>query len=95
MTASVLSKAANHSAARTLAALVGAPLVAFAVGAALVAFLPVSGVWAFVLGFHVMVPLWVALACVLPLMRDGRVAWGVCLAIVLPIAVALAARRSG
>ncbi len=95
MTDSVLSKAANHSVARTLAALVGAPLVAFAVGAALVAFLPVSGVWALALGFHAMVPLWVALACVLPMMRDGRVAWGVCLAIVLPIAVALAARRSG
>jgi hypothetical protein len=91
----VLSKAANHSAARTLAALVGAPLVAFAVGAGLVAFPPLSGVTAFALGFHVMVPLWVALACVLPMMKNGRVAWGVCLALALPIAAALAVRRFG
>lgn len=95
MTASVLSKAANHSLARTLAAVVGAPLVAFSVGAGAVAFLPLSPEGAFALGFHLVVPLWVALACVLPLLRDGRVAWGVCLALALPLLGALAARRGG
>ena len=95
MTDPVPSKAANHGLARTLAALVGAPLVAFTVGAALVAFLPAAGGASFALGFHVMVPLWVALACVLPLARNGRVAWGVCLVLALPLAVALAVRRFG
>ncbi|RKH52510.1 hypothetical protein [Corallococcus aberystwythensis] len=85
-------KAANHSVARTLAAVVGAPLAAFAVGAALMAFLPVSGPWAFALGFHGGLPVWVALACTLPLARNGRVAWGVCLAVVVPVAVALMLR---
>ena len=42
-----------------------------------------------------MVPLWVALACVLPLLRNGRVAWGVCLALSGPVAVALVLRRLG
>ncbi|WP_375754259.1 hypothetical protein [Corallococcus exercitus] len=85
-------KAANHSVARTLAVVVGAPLVAFAVGAAVMAFLPVSGPWAFALGFHVVLPVWVGLACALPLARDGRVAWSVCLAVVVPVAVALVLR---
>lgn len=95
MTASVLSKAANHSLARTLAAVVGAPLVAFTWGAGSVAFLPLSAERAFAFGFHLVVPLWVALACVLPLLKNGRVAWGVCLALALPLAVALVARRAG
>ena len=95
MTASVLDKAAHHSTARTLAAVVGAPLVAFTVGASLAAFLPLPAATAYALGVHLMVPLWVVLACVLPMMRNGRVAWGVCLALVLPLAVALAARRFG
>ncbi|NOK20200.1 hypothetical protein [Corallococcus carmarthensis] len=85
-------KSANHSVARTLAAVAGAPLAAFAVGAALMAFLPVSGPWAFALGFHGVLPVWVGLACTLPLARDGRVAWGVCLAVVVPVAVALILR---
>jgi hypothetical protein len=85
-------KAANHTVARTLAAVVGAPLVAFAVGAAVMAFLPVSGPWSFALGFHVVLPVWVALTCALPLARDGRRAWGLCLAVVVPVAVALVVR---
>jgi hypothetical protein len=60
-----------------------------------VAFLPLAASSAFALGVHVMVPLWVALACGLPMMRTGRRAWSVCLALVLPIAAALAARRFG
>ncbi|CAM4519464.1 hypothetical protein COEX109129_39030 [Corallococcus exiguus] len=56
------------------------------------AFLSLSGPWAFALGFHVVLPVWVGLACTLPLARDGRVAWGVCLAVVVPVAVALAVR---
>ncbi|WP_223637671.1 hypothetical protein [Corallococcus sp. EGB] len=85
-------KAANHSVARTLAVVLGAPLAAFAAGAAVMAFLPVSGPWAFVLGFQAVLPVWVGLACALPLTRSGRVAWGVCLAVVLPVAVALLLR---
>jgi len=92
---SVLDKAANHSVARTLAAVVGAPLVAGAVGAALVAFPPEAGGVSFALGFHVMVPLWVVLACVLPLLKNGRVAWGVCLAPLVLLAAALAWRSAG
>ncbi len=88
------NKAANHSLARTLAALVGAPLAAFAVGTGLVMILP-SGGRSFLIGFHLVVPLWVALACGLPLLRNGRVAWGVCAALALPLAVALLARRFG
>jgi hypothetical protein len=85
-------KAANHSVARTLATVVGAPMVAFAVGAAVMAFLPMSGPWSFALGFHVVLPVWVALTCALPLARNGRVAWGLCLAVMVPVAVALAVR---
>jgi hypothetical protein len=90
----VESKAANHSLARTLAALVGAPLAAFAVGAGLVLLLPAGG-RSFLIGFHLVVPLWVVLACGLPLLRNGRVAWGVCVALALPLAVALLVRRLG
>jgi hypothetical protein len=92
---SVLDKAVNHSAARTLAAVVGAPLVAFAVGAGLMAWLPEAGGVSFAVGFHVIIPLWVALACILPLVRDGRVAWGVCLAVLVPAAAALWWRSTG
>ncbi|WNG50062.1 hypothetical protein F0U60_42515 [Archangium minus] len=95
MTALAESKAAGHSLARTLAALLGAPLVAFVVGAGLVAFLPVRPEVAYLIGFHVMVPLWVALACVLPLLKNGRVAWGVCLALAGPVVAALILRRLG
>jgi hypothetical protein len=86
-------KAAHHSLARTLAAAVGAPLVAFTVGAAVMALAP-GGV-SFALGFHVVVPLWVALACGLPLVRDGRTAWGMCLAVLVPLGAWLAWRARG
>ncbi|CAM3567421.1 hypothetical protein G4177_26100 [Corallococcus sp. ZKHCc1 1396] len=92
MSAERADKAANHSVARTLATVVGAPLAAFAVGAAVMAFLPMSGPWAFALGFHAVLPVWVGLACALPLARSGRVAWGVCLAVMVPVALALAVR---
>lgn len=95
MSADAPDKSAQHSVARTLAAVVGAPLVAFAVGAAVVAFLPEAGGVSFAVGFHVMVPLWVALACGLPLLRSGRVAWGVCLALLLPLTAALAWKGAG
>ncbi|MCY1043633.1 hypothetical protein OV208_20105 [Corallococcus sp. bb12-1] len=88
-------KAANHSAARTLATVVGAPLAAFAVGAAVMAFLPVSGPLAFAVGFHAVLPVWVGLACALPLARSGRVAWSVCLAVVVPVVLALFVRGPG
>ena len=95
MTSPGPSKTATHGLASTLAAVVGAPLVAFTVGAALVAFLPMDEGSAFALGLHLMVPLWVALACGLPLLKNGRVAWAVCCALALPLAVALAVRSMG
>ncbi len=95
MNPSAPDKAAHHSVARTLSAVVGAPLVAFAVGAAVVAFSPEAGGVPFAVGFHVMVPLWVALACGLPLLGNGKVAWGVCLALLLPLAAALAWKGIG
>ena len=86
---------AGHSAARTLAALLGAPAVALLVGAALAAFLPVAPELAFAVGAHAVVPLWAALACELPLARDGRRAWALCAAVALPLAAALIARGGG
>src|SRR5690606_14695142 len=67
--------------ARSLAAIIGAPLAAFSIGAALVAFLPVSDELAFAIGSQSMLPLWVAFACVLPLCRSGRGALGASLGV--------------
>jgi len=85
---------AGIGAGRTLAAVFGAPAVAFLVGAALVAFLPVSRELAFAIGTHAMVPLWVGLACALPLVKTGRAAWVLCAAIALPLAASLALRSA-
>lgn len=84
-----MSASADHSAARTLAALVGAPLTAAVVGGALTRFLPLSREASTAWGYHLLVPLWVLLACLLPLQRSGRHAWLVCAVIGVPLAVAL------
>lgn len=62
----------THGALRTLATLLGAPLGAAAAGVALARLLPLSPAWSLALGFHLLVPLWVLLACVLPLHRSGE-----------------------
>jgi hypothetical protein len=79
----------SDRASRYLAAGLGAPAAAASVAAAL-ASLP--GPWPFALGFHLFVPLWVALACGLPSLRSGRAAWLVVAALALPSAGVLLAR---
>jgi hypothetical protein len=71
----------NWSVAKILAVVLGAPLVAFAIGALCVARLPLPPAHAFAWGLHVMVPLWIALASALPLVRRGELALGACLAV--------------
>lgn len=78
--------------ARALAALIGAPLAAFSIGAALIAFLPVSPELAYAIGAHSIIPLWVALSCLVPLARTGRGAWLFCLGTALPLLAALSLR---
>lgn len=53
------------------ASLLAAPLLAFLLGANLVRHLPVGEPLAFAIGLHTMLPTWVALACLLPLVRSG------------------------
>ncbi len=79
----------GHSRARTLAALLGAPLTAGIVGAGLARLLPVAESWSAAWGYHVLVPLWVLLACVLPMQRSGLRAWSLCAAIAVPLGAAL------
>lgn len=76
------------SGARASAALLGAPLAAFAFGSLLIRMLPVRAELAFALGAHAILPTWVSLACVLPLARNGSRAWAYCL---VPVAAAAAA----
>lgn len=82
-------RSVDHGLGRTLAALLGAPLTAGVVGAALARFLPLSREAATAWGYHSLVPLWVLLACVLPLQRSGWRAWLSCAAIGVPLALAL------
>jgi hypothetical protein len=63
---------------RILAALIGAPIVAWLAGTWSIACLPVPVAWSFLIGSHMVVPLWVALACTLPLARSARAAWTYC-----------------
>lgn len=79
----------GHSLGRTLAAVIGAPLSAAAAGAALARCLPLSREWSAAWGYHLLVPAWVLLACVLPLQRSGKRAWLLCAAIIAPAIAAL------
>lgn len=81
-------------AAKVLAALFGAPLAAFSIGAALIAFLPVAPGLAYAIGAHSIIPLWVALTCLVPLARTGRGAWLFCLGTALPLLAALSLRSA-
>jgi hypothetical protein len=72
-----------------LATLFGAPMTAFVTGAALLAFLPTPEDVALAVSAHVIVPLWVALACALPLASTAKHAFQICSAITLPLAAAL------
>lgn len=85
----------GHSAARTLAAVAGAPIVAFLVCAAVIAYLPVGEPLAFGIGAHLIVPIWVALACLLPLARSGLRAWAICFAVVVPLALVVVLAPKG
>jgi hypothetical protein len=80
----------DHDLAKTLAALLGAPIAAFLLGASLSRLLPFQEDAAFAWGVHVIAPLWVCLAVLLPLARDGRRAWAYCLLVALPAAAFLA-----
>ena len=64
-------------------ATLGAPIAAFSVGYAILALAPAPPEVAFALGAHAIIPLWATLAVVLPLMRRGGHAWGVCAGLVL------------
>ncbi|HYQ14740.1 MAG TPA: hypothetical protein VEQ58_03255 [Polyangiaceae bacterium] len=81
--------------ARVLATLAGAPATAACLAASFGRFLPVSKPWSAALGFHVFVPVWVVLACVLPLQRSGRRAWLLCALVALPALLVIGARRFG
>ncbi|MET0391356.1 MAG: hypothetical protein ABW321_35610 [Polyangiales bacterium] len=84
--------AVDHSLSRTLAAIVAAPLTASVLSAAIAAFFPSEGPLRIALGTHLLLPLWAALACLLPLARSGQQAWLLCAAIDLPLIAALVLR---
>jgi len=65
----------NHSAARTLAALLGTIPVALGVGVVLARALPLTPAWRVLLGAYSVFPVWVALAVVVFLAPSGRRAW--------------------
>jgi hypothetical protein len=83
---------ADHNCARTLAAVVGAPLAASALSAALALLLPASRAWATSIAVDAVAPLWIMLACCLPLSRSGLRAWAYCVALSLPLLAALVIR---
>jgi|SRR3954467_14898345 hypothetical protein len=73
----------GHSAGRTLAALLGAPLTAAALSVAMARGLPLSRGWSTAWAYQSMVPVWVLLACVLPLQSSGKRAWMLCAVLAL------------
>jgi hypothetical protein len=83
-----------RSFARGLAALIGAPVVAFFLGAALVTGLPLPMALAFPVGAHAILVSWVALAVALPLCRSGARAWGWCAALTAVALLTIALGRS-
>jgi hypothetical protein len=87
--------APDHSLARTLAVVLGAPLAAAALSAALVRLLPVPLSWASAIGFHALVPLWIGWVCFLPLSRSGARAWLFCALACLPLLASLLVRGWG
>jgi len=85
VTASPAARDSSENAgARFAAAVLGAPVASGAFCAALSCSLPLPDVWASGLSYHLLVPLWVALACLLPLARSGRRAWAICGVLTIP-----------
>jgi len=80
---------ASHSLARTLATIFGAPLAAGALSAAIALLLPGSKAWSTAIAVDAVTPLWVTLACLLPLARSGLRAWVYCGLLALPLLAAL------
>lgn len=78
----------EHSAARTLAVVLGAPLAAAGLATGMARFLPLPVPWSAAIGFHALVPLWVAFACSLALARSGARAWLFCGLACLPLLAA-------
>ena len=76
-----------------LAAVVGAPVAALGLGAGIVTFVPLPEASALGLGSQLILPLWVALACTLPLATSGRRAWWWVAALSLPGILAVWMRR--
>lgn len=84
---------ANHSSGRTLATVFGAPLAAGALSGALSLLLPTSRAWSASIAVDAVAPLWIIIACLLPLARSGLRAWAYCVVLALPLFVALVAER--
>ena len=82
----------EHSLSRWLLTLLGAPTVAFIAGAAIASFLPGPEETAFAFGIQLMIPIWVALSCLLPLARSASRAWVFCIGVSGPPALALVLR---
>lgn len=86
----------QHSAARTLAALLGSMPVALAIGVALTAVLPLPVEQRYLLGLYSVFPSWTALSLWAFLASSGRLAWlallGTGAAAVLVAGIALALR---
>lgn len=79
---------AEHSLARTLAVLLGAPLAAAGLATGTARFLPLPIAWSTALGFHLLIPLWALFACILPLARSGARAWLWCVLAGVPLLAA-------
>ncbi len=80
---------AEYSRATVLAQVFGAPIAAVSLGLIAWRVLPLPDAWRFVFGVHGLVPLWVTLVCVLPLLR-ARTAWSCCVVSLLAAVVAVA-----
>ena len=65
----------NHSASRTIAAIVGTIPLTLAVGVALTLILPLPASVRLTIGWYSVFPFWVSAACFVFLARSGRRAW--------------------
>ena len=68
-------KRAVHATSKTLAAILGTAPVALALGIAVALLLPASPGVRFAIGFHGVIPVWIALMCVVFNARSARRAW--------------------
>jgi hypothetical protein len=70
------------------AALLGAPVAALGVGSAVARLGPGPEPLRLAWGLHGVIPVWLILACALPLVRSGVVAWAVVGCLCAPLLVA-------